>query len=192
MNKALAIFALVLSIAVRAGAATSGPVPQPLPPQLVFLQPLIGDWKCAVTYETVVINGIPVTEAHRALAAYHLAPDVANTWVAGHYVEFQVSLSDGTPVDPQDPLTAPISVLDLLGVNVLSVPVRSFVDSHGGQSQSVLTPSVGTLDAAGSYDLVPLEFAFSEHLQLAADGKSFVAVSQINGITFNTQHCTRI
>lgn len=198
MKKITIITALL--VAVAAVAAATSPLLQAPNPSLAPLQVAIGDWNCVGHYFDVP----PFTAAHDVTASFHVAEEViagslAGTaaplpqWFVGRYQErtstngVVIGINDSFTLNASDPTTG----------------TRSFVDGNRGRfggDFTFSTMSDGSLLVlfAGIYHIVaPAPFGaidapFTEQLAFAANGRSFTTSSQVFGIVFETQACTRL
>lgn len=197
MKKLAIITALLIAGAV---AAATSPLLQAPNPSLAPLQVALGDWNCVGHYFDVP----PFTAAHDVVASFHVAEDViagslAATaaplpqWFVGRYQERSstngavIGINDSFTLNAFDPTTG----------------TRSFVDGNRGRfggdfSLSTLTDGSLLVLFAGTYHIVApapvgaIDAPFNEQLTFAANGRSFATSSQVFGLTFHEQTCTRI
>lgn len=189
------LIATLLTVSTLTIAATSGPVQAPNP-GLFPLHVAEGNWTCEGHYRTS-----PFTAQHDVTAAFHVAEDVGAgstgvptlpQWFVGHYQE--IASTNGQVIGINDTFT--------LNAGSSTTGTRTFADGNRGRFSGdfALSPqSDGSLlvQFSGMYHIVvpqagPIDAPFTEQLLFAPDGASFTTDSQVFGVTFHTQTCTRL
>lgn len=197
MKKITIITALCLAgVAV---ASSTSPLVQAPNPSLATLQVALGDWTCVGHYFDVQ----PFTASHDVTATFHVAEDV----VAGSLTGTSAPLPQwflGRYQERTSTNGAVIGINDSFTVNAFdqTAGTRSFVDGNRGRfggdfTLSTLTDGSLLVLFSGTYHIVApapvgaIDAPFTEQLTFTASGRSFTTSSQVFGLTFHEQTCTR-